>query len=120
MSFKIGATTIGNDLPLNIIAGPCQLESSEHSLMIAQFMADACAKVGAGYVFKGSFDKANRTSVAGKRGVGIAEGLKIMEKVKKSVGCPVITDVHDANQCAEVATVVDVLQIPAFLCRQTD
>ena len=83
-------------------------------------MADACAKVGAGYIFKGSFDKANRTSISGKRGVGLAEGLKIMEKVKASVGCPVLTDVHDANQCSEVASIVDILQIPAFLCRQTD
>ena len=120
MGFKIGNTNIGNDQPLNIIAGPCQLESSEHSLMIAKSMADACAKVGAGYIFKGSFDKANRTSISGKRGVGLAEGLKIMEKVKSSVGCPVLTDVHDANQCPEVASIVDILQIPAFLCRQTD
>ena len=120
MNFEVGNTNIGNDQPLNIIAGPCQLESSEHSLMIAKSMADACAKVGAGYIFKGSFDKANRTSISGKRGVGLAEGLKIMEKVKSSVGCPVLTDVHDANQCPEVASIVDILQIPAFLCRQTD
>ena len=120
MNFKVGSTNIGNDLPLNIIAGPCQLESSEHSLMIAKSMADACAQVGAGYIFKGSFDKANRTSISGKRGVGLAEGLKIMEKVKASVGCPVLTDVHDASQCSEVASIVDILQIPAFLCRQTD
>jgi 2-dehydro-3-deoxyphosphooctonate aldolase (KDO 8-P synthase) len=120
LNFKIGNINIGNDLPLNIIAGPCQLESSEHSLMIAKSMADACAQVGAGYIFKGSFDKANRTSISGKRGVGLAEGLKIMEKVKESVGCPVLTDVHDANQCSEVASIVDILQIPAFLCRQTD
>jgi 2-dehydro-3-deoxyphosphooctonate aldolase (KDO 8-P synthase) len=120
MNFEVGNTNIGNDLPLNIIAGPCQLESSEHSLMIAKFMADACSKVGAGYIFKGSFDKANRTSISGKRGVGLSEGLKIMEKVKASVGCPVLTDVHDASQCSEVASIVDILQIPAFLCRQTD
>ncbi len=120
MNFEVGNTKIGKDLPFNIIAGPCQLESSEHSLMIAKSMADACAKVGAGYIFKGSFDKANRTSISGKRGVGLAEGLKIMEKVKSSVGCPVLTDVHDANQCPEVASIVDILQIPAFLCRQTD
>ena len=120
MNFKVGSTNIGNDLPLNIIAGPCQLESSEHSLMIAKSMADACAQVGAGYIFKGSFDKANRTSISGKRGVGLSEGLKIMEKVKASVGCPVLTDVHDASQCSEVASIVDILQIPAFLCRQTD
>jgi len=120
MNFKVGSTNIGNDLPLNIIAGPCQLESSEHSLMIAKSMADACAQVGAGYIFKGSFDKANRTSISGKRGVGLSEGLKIMEKVKASVGCPVLTDVHDASQCTEVASIVDILQIPAFLCRQTD
>ena len=120
MNFEVGNTNIGNDQPLNIIAGPCQLESSEHSLMIAKSMADACAKVGAGYIFKGSFDKANRTSISGKRGVGLSEGLKIMEKVKASVGCPVLTDVHDASQCSEVASIVDILQIPAFLCRQTD
>ena len=120
MNFKVGNTNIGNDQPLNIIAGPCQLESSEHSLMIAKSMADACAQVGAGYIFKGSFDKANRTSISGKRGVGLSEGLKIMEKVKASVGCPVLTDVHDASQCSEVASIVDILQIPAFLCRQTD
>ena len=120
MNFEVGNTNIGNDLPLNIIAGPCQLESSEHSIMIAKSMADACAKVGAGYIFKGSFDKANRTSISGKRGVGLSEGLKIMEKVKASVGCPVLTDVHDASQCSEVASIVDILQIPAFLCRQTD
>ena len=120
MNFEVGNTNIGNDQPLNIIAGPCQLESSEHSLMIAKSMADACAQVGAGYIFKGSFDKANRTSISGKRGVGLSEGLKIMENVKASVGCPVLTDVHDANQCSEVASIVDILQIPAFLCRQTD
>ena len=120
MNFEVGNTNIGNDLPLNIIAGPCQLESSEHSIMIAKSMADACAKVGAGYIFKGSFDKANRTSISGKRGVGLSEGLKIMEKVKASVGCPVLTDIHDASQCSEVASIVDILQIPAFLCRQTD
>ena len=120
MNFEVGNTNIGNDQPLNIIAGPCQLESSEHSLMIAKSIADACAKVGAGYIFKGSFDKANRTSISGKRGVGLSEGLKIMEKVKASVGCPVLTDVHDASQCSEVASIVDILQIPAFLCRQTD
>ena len=88
--------------------------------MIAKSMADACTQVGAGYIFKGSFDKANRTSISGKRGVGLSEGLKIMEKVKASVGCPVLTDVHDASQCSEVASIVDILQIPAFLCRQTD
>ena len=120
MNFEVGNTNIGNDLPLNIIAGPCQLESSEHSLMIAKSMADACAQVGAGYIFKGSFDKANRTSISGKRGVGLSVGLKIMEKVKASVGCPVLTDIHDASQCSEVASIVDILQIPAFLCRQTD
>ena len=120
MNFEVGNTHIGNNLPLNIIAGPCQLESSEHSLMIAKSMAEACSRVGAGFIFKGSFDKANRTSISGKRGVGLVEGLKIMEKVKTAVGCPVLTDVHDASQCSEVASIVDILQIPAFLCRQTD
>lgn len=119
-SFDIGNVTVGNDQPLVVIAGPCQLESSEHALMIATEMAAVCAAVGAGFIFKGSFDKANRTSLSGKRGLGIAAGLQVMADVKSKIGCPVITDVHLPDQCAQVAEVVDVLQIPAFLCRQTD
>ncbi|GGA22603.1 3-deoxy-8-phosphooctulonate synthase [Neptunicoccus cionae] len=119
-SFDIGNVAVGNDQPLVVIAGPCQLESSEHALMIATEMAQACAAAGAGFIFKGSFDKANRTSLSGKRGLGIEAGLQVMADVKSKVGCPVITDVHLPDQCAPVAEVVDVLQIPAFLCRQTD
>lgn len=111
---------IANDRPLTIISGPCQLEGVDHSLMIAEKLAQACADNGANFIFKGSFDKANRTSLSGKRGLGIDEGLRVMQEVKNQLGCPVITDIHTAEQCATVAEVVDVLQIPAFLCRQTD
>ena len=117
---KIGALTTGNDRPLTVIAGPCQLESADHAQMIAGTMAEACAAVGAQFVFKGSYDKANRTSLSGKRGLGIAEGLKVLEGVRAALGCPVLTDIHDADQAREAAAVVDVIQIPAFLCRQTD
>ena len=116
----IGDLTVSNDRPLTVIAGPCQLESRDHALMIAERMAEACAATGAGYVFKASYDKANRTSLSGKRGLGMDEGLKILGEVKQAVGCPVLTDVHGPDQCAPVAEVVDILQIPAFLCRQTD
>lgn len=119
-SFAIGGVTVGNDQPLTIIAGPCQLESTDHALMIASQVADACAASGAGFIFKGSFDKANRTSLSGKRGLGIEAGLKVMQAVKDALGCPVITDVHLPDQCGDVASVCDVLQIPAYLCRQTD
>jgi len=116
----VGDVKIANNLPLTIIAGPCQLESLDHALMIANFLAEICARSGAGFIFKGSFDKANRTSVDGIRGVGMDTGLKILAQVRGRVGCPVLTDVHTADQCAPVAAVVDILQIPAFLCRQTD
>ena len=109
-----------NDLPITIIAGPCQLESLEHSLMIANFMAEVCKRAGVDYIFKGSFDKANRTSISGERGLGIDKGLSILETVKKEIGCPTLTDVHDVNQCKIACDIVDVIQIPAFLCRQTD
>jgi len=118
--FDIGPLTVGNDRPLTVIAGPCQLESLDHALMIARHMAGVCAKAGAGYVFKASYDKANRTSLTGKRGVGMEAGLKILAAVKDEIGCPVLTDVHTAEQCAQAAEVCDILQIPAFLCRQTD
>ncbi|MDG3043118.1 3-deoxy-8-phosphooctulonate synthase [Roseicyclus marinus] len=115
-----GAARLGNDLPLTVIAGPCQLESRDHALMIARTMAEACAAVGAAYVFKGSYDKANRTSLKGKRGLGMDEGLAVLDAVKAEIGCPVLTDVHGPEQCSAVAGVCDILQIPAFLCRQTD
>ena len=115
----IGGLRVGNDQPLLVIAGPCQLESLDHAQMIAGVMAAACAAVGAQYVFKASYDKANRTSLAGRRGMGMAAGLKVLEAVRAS-GIPVLTDIHDIEQAREAAQVVDVIQIPAFLCRQTD
>ena len=116
----IGPLTCGNDLPLTVIAGPCQLESLDHALMIAGAMATACHDAGAGYVFKASYDTANRTSLKGRRGIGIDEGLEILARVRAELGCPVLTDIHDAEQAVRAAEVVDVIQIPAFLCRQTD
>ncbi len=116
----VGTLKIAGDRPLTLIAGPCQLESTDHAQMIAGTLKEACERVGAGFIFKGSFDKANRTSLSGKRGLGIDAGLRVMEDVKAALNVPVLTDVHLPEQCAEVATVVDVLQIPAFLCRQTD
>jgi len=116
----IGENTVANDHPLTLIAGPCQLESRDHAQMIAGALKEACDAVGAGFIFKGSYDKANRTALGGKRGLGLEAGLKVLQSVKDSLGVPVLTDVHTPEQCAEVATVADVLQIPAFLCRQTD
>ncbi|MBO9455214.1 3-deoxy-8-phosphooctulonate synthase [Paracoccus sp. R12_1] len=117
---RIGNLDCGNDLPLTVIAGPCQLETLDHALMIAEMMAEACDKAGARYVFKASYDKANRTSLKGRRGLGIEEGLEILATVRQRLGCPVLTDVHDAEQAVLAAKSVDVIQIPAFLCRQTD
>jgi 2-dehydro-3-deoxyphosphooctonate aldolase (KDO 8-P synthase) len=117
---QIGNITTGNDLPLTIIAGPCQLETLDHALMIGETMAKACADAGAGYVFKASFDKANRTSLKGKRGVGMEQGLRMLEEVRARIGAPVLTDIHDIEQARAAGAVVDVIQIPAFLSRQTD
>ncbi|MCR9113425.1 MAG: 3-deoxy-8-phosphooctulonate synthase [Rhodobacteraceae bacterium] len=116
----LSGLSVGNDQPLTVISGPCQLESADHAQMIAGTLQEACAAAGAQFVFKGSFDKANRTSLSGKRGLGIDDGLKVMQSVKQALGVPVLTDVHLPGQCAAVAEVCDVLQIPAFLCRQTD
>lgn len=116
----IGALRVGNDRPLTVIAGPCQIESADHAQMIAGVMAEACTKAGAQYVFKASYDKANRTSLKGRRGLGIDAGLKVLQGVREALGMPVLTDIHDAEQARIAATVVDVIQIPAFLCRQTD
>nr|WP_211292365.1 3-deoxy-8-phosphooctulonate synthase [Hasllibacter halocynthiae] len=110
----------GNDAPLTVIAGPCQLESRTHAEAIAGAMKEACEAAGAGYVFKASYDKANRTSLGGRRGLGMDEGLSILSHVRETFGVPVLTDVHGPDQCAPVAEAVDILQIPAFLCRQTD
>lgn len=115
-----GGLTFGNDRPLVLIAGPCQLETLDHALSIAAPLADACARAGVGYVFKASYDKANRTSLSGRRGVGMHEGLRMLEEVRARIGCPVLTDIHDPEQARAAGAVVDVIQIPAFLCRQTD
>ncbi|SIQ47108.1 2-dehydro-3-deoxyphosphooctonate aldolase (KDO 8-P synthase) [Paracoccus thiocyanatus] len=117
---QIGNVTFGNDRPLALIAGPCQLETLDHALMIAEKMAQACADAGAGFVFKASYDKANRTSLKGRRGIGIDEGLRMLDEVRRRIGCPVLTDVHDIEQARLAGAVVDVIQIPAFLSRQTD
>ena len=116
----VGKVRFGQDLPLVLISGPCQLETLDHARMLAAHLAEVCDRLGMGFVFKASFDKANRSSLAGKRGVGIDEGLSILSKVGAEFGCPVLTDVHDIPQCALAAEAVDILQIPAFMCRQTD
>ena len=116
----IGQADFGNDLPFGLISGPCQAESVDHSVQIAGHMAQICAERGIPYVFKASFDKANRTSVDGKRGLGLDQGLSALQAVKDQTGVPVLTDVHLPEQCAPTAEVCDALQIPAFLCRQTD
>jgi 2-dehydro-3-deoxyphosphooctonate aldolase (KDO 8-P synthase) len=120
LTVKAGQVAFGNDLPLVVIAGPCQLETLDHALMIAEAMARACAAAGAGFVFKASYDKANRTSLSGQRGLGMDKGLEVLAAVKAQIGCPVLTDVHAPDHCAPVAQVCDILQIPAFLSRQTD
>ena len=119
-TFDIAGLSISNAAPLSIIAGPCQLESADHAQMIAGKMKEACDAVGAQYVFKASFDKANRTSISGVRGPGMDDGLKMLLSVKDAIGVPVLTDVHWPEQCQAVADVADILQIPALLCRQTD
>lgn len=119
-NIKIADLIIGNDCPLTLIAGPCQLESADHAQMIAGKMKEACDAAGAQYVFKASYDKANRTSISGVRGPGMDEGLAMLASVKQAIGVPVLTDVHTAEQCAPTAAVCDILQIPALLCRQTD
>lgn len=116
----VAGLTIGNDLPLTVIAGPCQLESEGHAMMIAETMKTACDRAGAQFVFKASYDKANRTSLSGRRGLGLDEGLRVLDTVRTRLGVPVLTDVHSEAQCAAAAQAVDILQIPAFLCRQTD
>jgi len=110
----------GNALPLSLIAGPCQMESRDHAFMMAGSLKEICQRLGLGLVYKSSFDKANRTSLKGRRGLGLEKSLAVFQDIRKEFGLPVLTDVHENGQCAEVAGVVDVLQIPAFLCRQTD
>ncbi len=116
----IGDATFGNDLPLALIAGPCQLESREHAFEMAGRLKELTRELGIGFVYKTSFDKANRTSVKGRRGVGLDAALPIFADLRRELGVPVLTDIHEREQCAPVAAAVDVLQIPAFLCRQTD
>jgi len=117
---KVGKLAFGNALPLALIAGPCQLESRDHAFEVASALKEICARVGIGLVFKTSFDKANRTSANAERGMGMEAALPIFAEIRETLGLPVLTDVHDVAQCAPVAEAVDVLQIPAFLCRQTD
>ncbi|MDE0811081.1 MAG: 3-deoxy-8-phosphooctulonate synthase [Alphaproteobacteria bacterium] len=117
---RVGALKIANDLPFVLIAGPCQLESREHAFEMADALSGVCGDLGIGLIFKTSFDKANRSSISGKRGIGMEKGLPIMADVRDRFGCPVVTDVHEPWQCAPTAAAVDVLQIPAYLCRQTD
>ncbi len=119
-TIKIGNFEIGNRLPLAIIAGPCQIESRQHAIDIAGAMVEITKDLGINYIFKASFDKANRTSLKSPRGVGIEEGMRTFDEIKKLYGCPILTDVHEREQCAVAAEHVDMLQIPAFLCRQTD
>ncbi|MCY4038440.1 MAG: 3-deoxy-8-phosphooctulonate synthase [Hyphomicrobiales bacterium] len=116
----VGEVNFGNALPLSLIAGPCALESRDHAIEMASALREITARVGVGLIYKTSFDKANRTSASSARGIGIDEGLPILAQVREQVGVPVLTDVHESEQCKRVGEVVDVLQIPAFLCRQTD
>ncbi len=116
----LGGVRFGNSLPLALIAGPCQIESAAHAFECASALKEISEKLGVGLVFKSSFDKANRTSISAGRGVGLDAGLQILGDIKARLGLPLLTDVHERDQCAAVAEVVDILQIPAFLCRQTD
>jgi 2-dehydro-3-deoxyphosphooctonate aldolase (KDO 8-P synthase) len=116
----VGKARFGNTLPLALIAGPCALESRDHAIDMASALKEIAARVGIGLVYKTSFDKANRTSAKSARGIGLEGALPIFAEVREKLGVPILTDVHDAQQCAPIAQVVDVLQIPAFLCRQTD
>jgi 2-dehydro-3-deoxyphosphooctonate aldolase (KDO 8-P synthase) len=116
----LGQVKFGNDLPISLIAGPCALESRAHALEVATALKEIAGRLGIGLVYKTSFDKANRTSASAGRGIGLESALPIFAEIRSSLGLPVLTDVHEASQCAEVAQAVDVLQIPAFMCRQTD
>ena len=116
----IGNYSVGDGKPLLLISGPCQIETRDHAFYCAETLASAAEKAGMNFVYKSSFDKANRTSISAARGAGIEEGLRILADVKAEFNCPVLTDIHLPEQCAPVAEVCDILQIPAFLCRQTD
>ena len=116
----IGNTRFGNHLPFTLIAGPCQMESRDHAMMMATALKGICARLHIGLVYKSSFDKANRTSLKGTRGLGLDKSLSVFDEIKTQLDLPVLTDVHEIDQCALLSPVIDVLQIPAFLCRQTD
>ncbi|MFL2659917.1 MAG: 3-deoxy-8-phosphooctulonate synthase [Alphaproteobacteria bacterium] len=120
MSVFVGKVEFDNDKKFSLIAGPCQLESESHAIEICEQIKEITSELGIGFVYKSSFDKANRTSLSGQRGLGIEKTMQAFEKIKKTLSVPVITDIHEKVQCEEVAKVVDCLQIPAFLCRQTD
>jgi 2-dehydro-3-deoxyphosphooctonate aldolase (KDO 8-P synthase) len=117
---QIGSVAVGNDLPFVLIGGPCQIESEAHAMEVAEELAGTCRALGIPLIYKSSYDKANRTSGGAQRGVGMARGLAILAEVGRRFGIPTLTDVHDAAQCRAAAEAVDVIQIPAFLCRQTD
>lgn len=116
----VGDVAFSNTAPFSLIAGPCQMESRDHAFDMAGGLKDICARLGIGLIYKSSYDKANRTSLTGKRGIGLDKAMQVFADIKADLGLPVITDVHEPAHCAEVAVSVDVLQIPAFLCRQTD
>lgn len=116
----IGSLTVANDAPITVFAGPCQMESREHALEMAAALKEVADQLGFGLVYKSSFDKANRTSLAGKRGIGLEAALPVFAEIREKFSLPIVTDVHEISHCERVAPVVDVLQIPAFLCRQTD
>src|SRR5262245_26969483 len=117
---QIGDVAVGSGRPLVLIAGPCVIESQAHCLKLAEFARDLCRRLGVGFVFKASFDKANRTSPDGFRGPGLADGLKILAAVREKCGVPILSDIHEPSQAAPAGEVLDAIQIPAFLCRQTD
>ncbi|WP_220750098.1 MULTISPECIES: 3-deoxy-8-phosphooctulonate synthase [Jannaschia] len=117
---EIAGIPVGAHHPVALITGPCQLESLDHARMMAERIAEACALTGTRFVFKASYDKANRSSLDATRGLGMEEGLRVLDLIRSEFGCPILTDVHDPSQCAPAGEVCDVLQIPAFLCRQTD
>ena len=117
---KVANIEIGENHPIAFITGPCQLENRDHAMMMADKISNLCAKNGAQFIFKASYDKANRSSISSARGIGMEEGLRILQDISREFNCPVITDVHEASQCQPASEAVDILQIPAFLCRQTD
>ena len=120
VSVKIGKNNIGNHLPLTLISGPCVVESRQHAIDVVGKINEICSLLGINFIYKSSFDKANRTSIKSSRGIGLSKSLSIFSEIKKKFKCSVTTDVHEPDQCSKVSKVVDLLQIPAFLCRQTD